>query len=966
MTDIPTELETALAGRYRFERHLGTGGMASVFLAWDERDERWVALKVIRPELATAMGAQRFVREIKVTVGLLHPNIPPLLDSGEVAGRLYYVLPFIQGDTLERRIRTEGRLGLEEALGVACDLADALAYAHYAGVVHRDVKPSNVFLENGRALLGDFGIALIAEGPSRDRLTSTETLIGTAEYMSPEQCSGSHHVDARSDLYSLGCLLYEMLAGEPPFVGRTRVAVVARQVSEVPPTVSALRGDVPDEVDGIVGRCLAKAARDRFSTAADLKEALAGALQTIRTGEWKPAAWGRAHRRRVRWARRAAGIVTVGALVAASTITLIRRDRPALDPEKVVGFPLVDRGGAGDEGGDVALMIGNALIHANPLRWIDGWDWLTPDQRTDPTLVAVADARRIARERGAGHFITGSFTRSADSATVRLALYDTWGDSVVSQASAMGAVAEVRPHQLGVRALLDLLPALLAPGTQVDLSAIVGRQPAAVALWIQGDREYRQGRFSGALDLYARAVEEDSLLAFAALKGARSAMWSEQLQTAKDLVALAVRHASLLPPRYQAYAFGVQAYVAGDADQAVDAFRQALARDPGWTEAWAAQGETYQHLLPEDLVVDSSAPAAFDRALSLDPQFIPALLHRAEYAIRAGDLSLSAQLLKRLDGAQPDPSSPVVAAVRLMDGCVRTGYLGGPGDGAPAPSTMALLNASLQLAAGGRQMPCAEQGFRMVLDRSPLSRGERWDALLGLQGILVSEGRTAELKKLLAETLAAGEGSVRFLYPIDALGGADVLAETRGVDSLADRLWGPDYDSVAGPVTVWSVALGNALEGNLLRIEALDRRIQAQAREAETPQNTLMARSVAARRALAEGDTADALRILSSLKPSAPRWALDDGLPDALAPDRITLAQLYMDVGRPADAYRTAAVFDHPQSLMFLPFLARSLDLRLRAARALGGSPWAQRAAEARRRLEALGRQDLITATTPP
>src|SRR5690349_20306629 len=211
----------ALSDRYSLERELGRGGMATVFLATDLRNGRSVAIKVLRPELSSALGTARFLREIEIVSTLSHPCLVPLIESGEAEGELYYVMPFIEGETLRARLRRERRLSLDEAVQVTLDIAAGLSYAHENGIVHRDIKPENVLLQGGRALVGDFGIARAITMSANELLTSSGIVIGTAAYMSPEQAGGERELDSRSDVYSLGCVLYEMLAGEPPFMGNS-------------------------------------------------------------------------------------------------------------------------------------------------------------------------------------------------------------------------------------------------------------------------------------------------------------------------------------------------------------------------------------------------------------------------------------------------------------------------------------------------------------------------------------------------------------------------------------------------------------------------------------------------------------------------------------------------------------------------------------------------------------------------
>jgi serine/threonine-protein kinase len=279
--DVAEALTSALADRYRIERELGQGGMATVYLAEDVRHRRKVALKVLHPELSAVLGPERFLKEIELTASLQHPHILPLFDSGSSDGRLFYVMPFVEGETLRARLERERQLPIAESLQIAREVADALQYAHERGVVHRDIKPENILLQGGHALVADFGIALAVQQAGGQRMTQTGLSLGTPQYMAPEQAMGDRNVDARADVYALGVVTYEMLAGEPPFTGPTAQAIVAKVITEKPAPLARLRDSVPAHVDAAIGQALAKLPADRPSSARELASALQNPTFTL-------------------------------------------------------------------------------------------------------------------------------------------------------------------------------------------------------------------------------------------------------------------------------------------------------------------------------------------------------------------------------------------------------------------------------------------------------------------------------------------------------------------------------------------------------------------------------------------------------------------------------------------------------------------------------------------------------------
>jgi serine/threonine-protein kinase len=283
-------LTAALADRYRIQRELGAGGMATVFLAEDIKHHRQVAVKVLRPELAAVIGAERFLKEIETTASLQHPHILPLFDSGTIDGTVFYVMPYVEGESLRERITREKQLPVADAVRITREVAAALDYAHRKGIVHRDIKPENILLHDGQALVADFGIALAASRTGGTRMTETGMSLGTPHYMSPEQAMGERALDARSDVYALGCVLYEMLTGEPPFTGPTAQAIVARVMTDQPRPISQSRPTIPAHVEAAVATALQKLPADRFATAAEFSAALesAGYTGSAARGEAPP------------------------------------------------------------------------------------------------------------------------------------------------------------------------------------------------------------------------------------------------------------------------------------------------------------------------------------------------------------------------------------------------------------------------------------------------------------------------------------------------------------------------------------------------------------------------------------------------------------------------------------------------------------------------------------------------------
>jgi len=648
VTDALSALSAALADRYRLERELGHGGMATVYLAQDLRHDRAVALKVLKPELAHALGPERFLREIQVTAQLDHPHILPLLDSGDAGGFLYYVMPYVQGETLRTRLMREKQLPLDDALQIAAEVADALNYAHGQGIVHRDIKPENLLLAGRHVRVADFGIARAVTAAGGDSLTATGVAIGTPAYMSPEQAGGSKDVDGRSDLYSLGCVLYEMLAGHPPFTGGTAHEILARHSMDAVPSLAAARPTVPEGLERAIATALAKVPADRFSTAAQFADALA------RRGSSATVGAARSSRRVARLAVIAvAGMVTVG-----GAILMLRPSpkAPGYARTAIAVLPFQNLSAQGPH----AYFAGG--LHDELLTQLSKVAALKVISRTSVMGYESTKTplRQIASELGVGSVVEGSVQIEGSRLRVNVQLIDAATDAPVWAERYDRTLDDAFAIQSDVaQRIVAAVGAALSDAEQQRLAAVPTANAEAYRLYLQG-REYliRPGFLRRneeiAQQLFETALARDPgfALAHAALSEVHGRMFWFRYDPSPARAArqraeaeAAVRLAPELPQAHVAMGL---AHFWGRRDyrRALEEFRVALKGLPNDARVWQLIGTVHRRLGNWDEVL-----AAFEKATQLNPRdaqlffgfggYTYQLMHRYADAVRAYNRALT-------------------------------------------------------------------------------------------------------------------------------------------------------------------------------------------------------------------------------------------------------------------------------------------------------------------------------------
>ncbi|PYP23896.1 MAG: hypothetical protein DMD55_16210 [Gemmatimonadetes bacterium] len=626
MADLLERVRASLAGRYTIERELGRGGMATVYLARDLKHDRPVALKVLRPELAASVGAERFVT------------------------------PYVEGESLRNRLDRERQLPIAEAVHLAAAVAGALDYAHRHHIVHRDIKPENILLEEGQAVVADFGIARALQTAEGGNLTETGVTLGTATYMSPEQATADQ-LDGRSDIYSLGCVLYEMLAGEPPYSGPTAQAIIAKRFSEPIPHVRTLRETVSEPLAQALQKALAKAPVDRFATAAEMASALAG----VSASRDAPS------RRSWRVPAVAAGIVMIG--VAAWMISH-RRSSPGIPGNTLAVLPF--RVAGPDSGvwreGLVDLLSIN-LDGAPGVRVIAPRTVLSRWNADVGRRADVADqdaALGVARAVGARFALTGSLVGGNRSVRLSAAIRD------LQRGTDLGT-EQVEGSADSVPALVDRLTVLLlraglgrdsAALPAFDLARPTTTSLVALKAFLAGERFFRRAQPREAEAEFKRAVAADSTFALAWYRLSAATGWthSPHLPESTAFDSAALRFAERLPVR-EALTLQASAAINDWRPDAIRLLQDLVARYPEDAEAWYLLGDAYFHLGHLSFLPLDSMVQPLQRAIALDSSFSPAYLHLVEYAFRQGDSATARALIDRL--RRMTPESPKTVGLTL-------------------------------------------------------------------------------------------------------------------------------------------------------------------------------------------------------------------------------------------------------------------------------------------------------------
>ncbi len=749
MADLLERLQTSLASHYRIERELGAGGMAVVFLAEDLRHRRQVALKVLRPELAAEIGPERFLREIETAARLTHPHILPLHDSGEASGFLFYVMPYVEGESLRGRLTREKQLPLDDALQIAREVADALGYAHSHDVVHRDIKPENILLQSGHAVVADFGIARAITAAGGGTRTATGLALGTPAYMSPEQAAGSRDLDGRSDLYSLGCVLYEMLAGQPPFTGPSVESLVHQHLTVEPHPVTALRSAVPAPVSQALTKALAKTSADRFSTAAEFAAALAAS-------GYKAALAPR--RRSLASLALLAGVAALVGLVALGSMLWLRSRPPAV-PRSLLVLPFKNL--TGDPGLEylcegLAAEILSDLVRVPRLNVVSqttAWSF----RKSEKGITA------IAKELGVHAILEGAIQRRGGMLRLDAQLVDGRNGFVTWTGRFERASEDViRLEQEVVRDVARTVSGRPLPTEAPDLSRAPTRSPAAYDIYLQAGRLLDLTNDpmgpNRAAELYARALALDPEFALAHA-GRSKALFRVYTRTKDPAVFRQAEEGSnraiqLNPGLLEARLARAQMFRgAGRYAESIAELGEILNINPNWDEVYRHLASSY--LEGGDL---ARAEASARSAIELRPAYWRNWNSLGAMLIRKGDYAGARAAFEEVVKLAPELNRGYenLASVATLEGKYQeaiTAY-----ERLPAPVKDGALASNIATAYFfARRLAEAEKFYLLAVQLEP--RNDKWRQNLG--DLYVRQGRPdparseyRQAARLLEEQLA--------------------------------------------------------------------------------------------------------------------------------------------------------------------------------------------------------------------
>jgi tetratricopeptide (TPR) repeat protein len=661
MTDRLHTVQQVLGDRYEIRGELGSGGMAVVYLADDRKHHRRVAIKVLRPELALEVGPERFVREIEVTAQLSHPHILPLYDSGGQGSVLYYVMPYVEGESLRQRLARERQLPVDDALAIARDVAAALSHAHGRGIIHRDIKPENIMLSGSQAIVTDFGIAGVVADQAG--LTRTGLVVGTPAYMSPEQAAGDRVVDGRSDLYALGAVLYEMLGGEPPHTGPSPQAILARQLSGEVRPLRPLRHAVTPALEAVVQRALAPAAADRFATALDFSEALgrAAARRASRVSRASRASleWVLRIRFRRRWLLPA---LAVGVAAGTGIVALLRGRAAAGPPAPGIAvFPFRATGADGEQWTEQLPDLLATILDGTPgLRVADPWAlWRPLRPARDARALSPADpneADRLARGAGVDRYVLGAVREAGPILQLSVRLYRVGRQDPLESFTVDGSATAL--DSLAQRLAVALI-ARVAGGEEETLpsfSQYATVSADALKAFLSAREAARRGHIDSAEAAVDRMLALDSTFAVGLVEAIGIKSWASFLRGTPysglmELAERAQRHGTALSERNRLRIEATLASVRTDGPTAAAALHRLLEIDSLDVRTWNLLA--YVHLVygwqygrePRD------ALAALDRAIAIDSTYLPALAGHGWQAVSLNGPDVAGAELALLRGA---------------------------------------------------------------------------------------------------------------------------------------------------------------------------------------------------------------------------------------------------------------------------------------------------------------------------
>jgi tetratricopeptide (TPR) repeat protein len=846
--------------------------MATVYLAGDLKHHRKVALKVLKPDLAATLGPERFLREIEIAAQLTHPHILPLHDSGEARGFLYYVMPYVEGESLRERLSRERQLSLEDAIQVAREVADALSSAHSRGVVHRDIKPENILLQEGHAVVTDFGIARALSAAGGENLTETGMTVGTPAYMSPEQAAGQEGIDGRSDIYSLGCVLYEMLGGDPPYTASTPQAILARKVADPVPSLRVVRDTVPEALEQTVTRALAKVPADRFATAGQLAESLGRVV----SGEVPVQTVPKAHSARptLRWKRGyAIPIVVFAAIVVVLLSRMASSASASLEPATLVVFPFRSTADDNSIGEGIADLLAASLDGTVGIRVADPVAmWRSLRRGSDQSLHVpeLSEALELAQQAGTPRVVLGSVSEVGGRMEVSARVYDLDGQLRTTLRNSVPAGSlSVAVDRLAIDVVSSVWERDTLPGVPVVESFATG-SIGALKAYLEAKSWVYRGFYDAAEEAIEQAVTLDSTFALAHLEQHKIRSW-QLFQSGlpftglTEIIDRAMQYRDRLSPRYRLRVEAEKALSRTDGVRAATLLGRILEIDSLDLDALQTLANVYlDHGWQLDKTADDVA-ALCQRVLELDPASTSAysmLLSVSPWSENSDSLQQHLAGLTSVDTLNPVVSGSL-GAVRALTS-----------SGAAQDSILRVL--------AGQSMPVVTRVLRDLRAREP-EVAERFLAELMADTMPVYHqriGQGARTQLWFGEgRLAANDSLVRagFLAPIrptvnrffvaaSMAGVGDSSATARAVaelaayapaDSLDDYLDSKQMVWAAG----WAVGAYHAVLGDTLEARRWQSAI-AQLAPSDTSRDWpgALAADIEARIAVRSGDAETAER----------------------------------------------------------------------------------------------------------